>query len=99
MADSAAMEETAAGCVLFADVSGSTKLYETIGDAAAHQAIDLCIKLFAALTEQHGGRVAKTIGDEVMAEFPHASLSGPTAPDFQLCLSEGAPGGGGRLCV
>ena len=42
------MGETTAGCVLFADVSGSTKLYETVGDAAAHQAIDLCIKLFTA---------------------------------------------------
>ena len=48
------MEEQTKGCVLFADVSGSTKLYESVGDAAAHAAIDLCVKLFRALTEQHG---------------------------------------------
>ena len=57
------------GCVLFADVSGSTKLYDTVGDTAALAAIDLCLRLFAALAEQHGGRVVKTIGDEVMASF------------------------------
>jgi class 3 adenylate cyclase len=35
---------------MFADVSGSTKLYESVGDAAAHAAIDLCVKLFSNLT-------------------------------------------------
>ncbi len=29
--------------VLFADVSGSTKLYETVGDAAAHEASARCL--------------------------------------------------------
>ncbi len=95
------MGETTAGCVLFADVSGSTKLYETIGDTAAHQAIDLCVKLFAALTEQHGGRVIKTIGDEVMAVFPDASKAGAAARDIQLGVHEMAPVGkvrrGGRI--
>jgi len=99
MADSAAMGETTAGCVLFADVSGSTKLYETVGDAAAHQAIDLCIKLFSALTLQHGGRVVKTIGDEVMAVFPDATRAGAAARDIQLGIHEMAPVGKVRLGV
>jgi len=63
------MAEQTAGCVLFADVSGSTKLYETVGDAAAHAAIDLCVKLFANITEQHGGRVIRSTGDGVLAIF------------------------------
>ena len=79
------------GCVLFADVSGSTKLYEAVGDAAAHAAIDLCVKLFAALTEQHGGRVVKTIGDEVMAIFPRPVEAGRTAVDIQLGMLGMAP--------
>ena len=99
MADSAAMGETTAGCVLFADVSGSTKLYEIVGDAAAHQAIDLCLRLFSALTEQHGGRVVKTIGDEVMAVFPDASRAGAAARDIQLGIHEMAPVGKVRLGV
>ena len=83
----------AVGCVLFADVSGSTKLYETVGDDAAHQAIDLCIRLFSALTVQHGGRVVKTIGDEVMAIFPDAAKAGAAARDIQLGMNDMAPVG------
>jgi len=93
------MGDTSAGCVLFADVSGSTKLYETVGDAAAHQAIDLCVKLFSALTVQHGGRVVKTVGDEVMAVFPDASRAGAAARDIQLSISDMAPVGKVRLGV
>jgi adenylate cyclase len=79
------------GCVMFADVSGSTKLYEAVGDATAHAAIDLCVKLFSALTVQHGGRVIKTIGDEVMAIFPAADRAGNAAVDIQLAVNDMAP--------
>ena len=85
------MATESSGCVLFADVSGSTKLYEAVGDKAAHAAIDLCVKTFSALTEQHGGRVIKTIGDEVMAIFPQASQAGRAAVDIQLSVNEMAP--------
>jgi class 3 adenylate cyclase len=85
------MSQQTTGCVLFADVSGSTKLYETVGDAAAHAAIDLCVKLFANITEQHGGRVIKTIGDEVMAIFPKASQAAHAAVDIQLGVAGMAP--------
>ena len=85
------MPGAASGCVLFADVSGSTKLYEMVGDKAAHEAIDLCVKLFSALTEQHGGRVVKTIGDEVMAIFPQAGAAAKAAVDIQLGITEMAP--------
>jgi class 3 adenylate cyclase len=79
------------GCVLFADVSGSTKLYDSVGDSAALAAIELCVRLFSALTEQHGGRVVKTIGDEIMAIFPGAPEAGRAAVDIQLGMREMAP--------
>jgi len=42
--------------VLFADVSGSTQLYETAGDDAAHDAIGLCIgRLSQAARPPAGG--------------------------------------------
>ena len=93
------MGESSAGCVLFADVSGSTKLYETAGDQAAHEAIELCLKLFSALTVQHGGRVVKTIGDEVMVVFPDASRAGAAARDIQLGMHDMAPVGKVQLGV
>src|SRR5437762_11315793 len=64
------MEESRQTTVLFADVSGSTKLYETAGDAAALTAIGRCIERMRKAAESTGGRVVKTIGDEIMALFP-----------------------------
>lgn len=56
--------------VLFADVAGSTKLYETLGDAEALQTIGRCLDIMKSVCEEHGGRVIKTIGDEAMVVFP-----------------------------
>src|SRR3954466_885283 len=59
-------------CVLFADVAGSTRLYETLGDKQALAAIDKCIERMSGVTRIYRGRVIKTIGDEVMAVFETA---------------------------
>jgi adenylate cyclase len=93
------MPGAASGCVLFADVSGSTRLNEMVGDKAAHEAIDLCLKLLAALTEQHGGRVARRCGGEVMAIFDRAGDAARAAVDIQLGMSEMAPVDKARLGV
>ena len=73
------MNDTAQAAVLFVDVSGSTRLYESAGDAVAHAAIDKCITIFKDKTVDIGGRVIKTIGDEVMATFPDASSAAGAA--------------------
>src|ERR1700675_4627022 len=58
--------------ILFADVVGSTKLYELLGDARARDMVGICIDVMRAATEQNHGTVIKTMGDEVMATFPTA---------------------------
>ena len=58
--------------VLFSDVVGSTRIYESLGDQRAREIVSLCIDLMKAATEQHKGSVIKTMGDEVMATFPTA---------------------------
>ena len=63
-------EQQAQAAVLFADVSGSTKLYETAGDQVAKAAIDECVRIMRERTEAAKGRVIKTIGDEVMSLVP-----------------------------
>ncbi len=57
--------------VMFADVAGSTKLYEVHGDAVAKHYIDLCIQLMTRVITEYHGIVIKTIGDEVMCSFGH----------------------------
>jgi adenylate cyclase len=69
--------------VLFADVSDSTKLYETAGDATALEAISGCIAAARRATESSGGRVVKTIGDEVMGLFPGPDAAANAAAEMQ----------------
>ena len=70
--------------VLFADIAGSTKLYDTLGDVRAKQMVDECIALMRATVEQYSGRVIKTIGDEVMCVLPNADAACLAATDMQL---------------
>ena len=56
--------------ILFADVVGSTRLFESLGDQRARAMVAICIDVMRTATEQHNGTVIKTIGDEVMATFP-----------------------------
>ena len=63
--------------VLFADVTGSTRLYETAGDSRAVEEIGVCMQKLREAVEAHGGRVVKTMGDAVMALFstPNAAAA------------------------
>jgi adenylate cyclase len=70
--------------VLFADIAGSTKLYDTLGDVRAKAMIDECITLMRGIVAQYGGRVIKTIGDEVMCVLPDADAGCLAATDMQL---------------
>src|SRR5512140_513431 len=76
--------------VLFADVSDSTKLYESEGDKAAMEAIARCVARLRQTVERSGGRVVKTIGDEVMAVFPTPDAAAFAASDMQYSI-DGLP--------
>lgn len=56
--------------ILFADISGSTKLFETRGDVEARSITSSILAVLAKITAQHAGRVIKTIGDEIMCTYP-----------------------------
>ncbi|NOT82695.1 MAG: adenylate/guanylate cyclase domain-containing protein, partial [Gallionella sp.] len=58
--------------VLFADVCGSTALYEKLGDDQARKLIADCLQTITEKALAHQGKITKTIGDEVMAVFPSA---------------------------
>lgn len=91
------MERPVEGAVLFADVSGSTKLYDTVGDKLAFAAVQACVNVFIRVTEAGGGRVIKTIGDEVMAIFPTGSAAAAAAIEMQNGVEHLEPTGGQRL--
>lgn len=69
--------------ILFADVSGSTRLYELLGDKVAKDAIARCLAVLTAVVEAQRGRVVKTIGDEIMAVFPRPEAAAAAAHQMQ----------------
>jgi len=85
--------------ILFADVAGSTRLYETAGDAVALTLIGRCIDVMKAVCEERDGRVVKTIGDEVMAVFPSAGNAGYASIDMHGRIARLAEEGGVRLAI
>ncbi len=56
--------------ILFADVVGSTQLYDQFGDTKASETVAVCLDAMKDATLQFEGTVIKTIGDEVMSTFP-----------------------------
>ncbi|MCP5360577.1 MAG: adenylate/guanylate cyclase domain-containing protein [Sinobacteraceae bacterium] len=59
--------------ILFADVVGSTRLFELLGDLRARDMVATCIEIMRGATEKNSGSVIKTMGDEVMSTFPTAA--------------------------
>lgn len=59
--------------ILFADVVGSTRIYEIMGDLKARDMVLTCVEIMRSATDQNHGSVIKTIGDEIMATFPTAN--------------------------
>ena len=72
--------------VLFADISDSTKLYNTLGDNAARSVVSACLTLIAEVVLRCHGRVVKTIGDEVMCVFRRADDAAGAAREMQSTI-------------
>jgi adenylate cyclase len=73
--------------VLFADVAGSTRLYEQLGDAKALATISHCIAIARTVATGFGGRLIKTIGDEAMLVFPTADQAAVAAAEIQTKMA------------
>lgn len=59
--------------MVFADISGSTALYETLGNERATEAVTQVTQWIGDTIEAHGGRVVKKLGDGVLGVFGDAS--------------------------
>jgi len=79
--------------VLYADVSGSTRIYEKYGDRIARADIGSCLDLLSDVVHDYDGRVVKTIGDEVMCLFKNPLKAAMAAMDMQDSLRTAGEGG------
>jgi class 3 adenylate cyclase len=96
-------DEAAVGQValLFTDLSGSTALYERIGDAAAFNTVRDHFAFLAAIVRDNDGAVVKTIGDAVMASFgdPADAVKAALAMQARIAGFNRAHGAGDRELV
>jgi len=82
--------------VLFADVSDSTRLYESIGDTAAFGGVRGVIGSLKEVSNAFGGRVVKTIGDGLMCVFPDADAAASAAGEMQRQIAQRPPLASGK---
>jgi class 3 adenylate cyclase len=81
--------------VLFADLRGSTSMYETLGNSAATAVVTQSVGLLARVVHQHGGQVVKTLGDGLFALFISPSAAVSASDDMHESMERiGAPGDG-----
>jgi len=78
--------------VLIADICGSTRLYQRLGDVHAKRVVEETLALLARALPEHGGRLVKTIGDCALCVFPEASGAAFAASDMQRVLAEAGSG-------
>ena len=83
--------------MLFAGVTGSAELYQAAGDSGAVDGITRCLAVFRKAAEECGGRVVKTMGEEIMALFPTASAAADAAARMQTAVESLVLAGGPRL--
>jgi len=73
--------------ILFADVVGSTQLYDKFGDTKASETVARCLAVMKDATQKFDGTVIKTIGDEVMSTFPSVDNAMSAAAQMQAQIS------------
>ena len=69
------MTEIRERTVLFADLRGSTSLYETLGNSQATAVVTQRVAALASVVEDCKGQVVKTLGDGLMAVFANPALA------------------------
>ena len=79
--------------ILYADVSGSTRIYEKYGDTIARRDIKTCIDIVVDIISQHDGKLVKTIGDEAMCSFTNPVMAAISASEIHETLQEASEDG------
>ncbi|MGJ7541470.1 adenylate/guanylate cyclase domain-containing protein [Variovorax sp. LT1R16] len=69
--------------VIFADLTGSTRVFEAMGNERATDTVTRLTQWIAGVCEAHSGRVVKMLGDGVLAIFSAADAATATALELQ----------------
>lgn len=85
--------------VMFADVSGSTALFEKLGDREAMRAVERCLKRMNRSIDGYKGKTIQIVGDELLASFENAEEACQAAIDMQQRIADLPPVSGLKLTI
>ena len=85
--------------VLFADVSGSVRLRQKLGDGEASRAVDRCFKRMERAVEVFGGRRVNAAGDRLTAVFNRPDQAFQAALQMQERVADLPPVSGVKLAI
>ena len=80
--------ETINCVVMFADVAGSTAMYENMGDDLARERISGALNQLISISKEHGGQLVKTIGDEILVYFTDVDKAVNAAKRIQETMED-----------
>ena len=80
--------ETISCVVMFADVAGSTAMYENMGDDLARERISKALNTLISICKRHSGKLVKTIGDEILVYFYDADMAVLAAQSIQETMED-----------
>ena len=69
------IERLANTAVLFADITGSSKLFVEAGDDRAREVVAATLKSWSQITAAHGGQVVQLRGDGMLCTFAHVDAA------------------------
>ena len=74
--------------VMFADVAGSTAMYENMGDDMARERISKALNSLISISRRHNGKLVKTIGDEILVYFTDIDMAVFAAKAIQEAMED-----------
>jgi hypothetical protein len=85
--------------VMFADVAGSTALFERLGDKEAMHAVERCLKRMKRSIDGYKGKTVQVVGDELLGAFEVAEDACQAAIDMQQRIADLPPVSGLKLTI
>jgi len=73
---------------MFADVAGSTAMYENMGDDLARERISRALNALISISSRFDGKLVKTIGDEILVYFTDADQAVYAAKAIQETMED-----------
>lgn len=92
-------QQTRKMAVLFADICGSTALYDQLGNETALNMVTRTLNLLKQEVARHKGTLIKTIGDEIMCTFPNPLRAAQAARAMHEVIDAERPGDEHEIAV